>query len=168
MKWLGQRSRRAFPKESGAWIDIRTWEACMLSQQRCGKWKGKAILINKLAWHKYFRELILSLVIHDLCTKECRWLLIKAGRWHLQWCPVRFLSIIDRNPTLSKSGRVNMVRSLVFLYIIEVYSKDSFETIGKFHEILNFNWSFLSTQPVHFVISRRFFSFIVTFLFPQE
>ena len=25
--------RKAFPKESGAWIDIRTWEACMFTQQ---------------------------------------------------------------------------------------------------------------------------------------
>ena len=57
-------------------------------------------------------------------------------------CPGRFIGIISHDPRVSKSNRLHFV-NFCLLSEWEVYSIDSSVMVGKFPEVLNFNWLYL-------------------------
>ena len=57
-------------------------------------------------------------------------------------CPGRFLGIIGRDPSESKSNRLHVV-IFQFSLLIEIYSIDSSKMVYNFPAVLNFNRSFL-------------------------
>jgi hypothetical protein len=54
--------------------------------------------------------------------------------------------IIDEDPSVSKS---NMWTSFGFSLLFEILSQNSPKTMGKSPKVLNLNWLFSETQPLH-------------------
>ena len=57
--------------------------------------------------------------------------------------PGKFLGIVGQDPSDFKSNRLHVDIFRFCFYSFEVYFIDSFEMVGTFPEILNFNWFFL-------------------------
>jgi hypothetical protein len=54
-----------------------------------------------------------------------------------------FLGINGKNPSVSKFNLLHGVIFWLFLYYFEVYSLDSFKTMGELPEVSNFNLLFV-------------------------
>ena len=63
-------------------------------------------------------------------------------------CPERFLGIIGRDPSVSKSNRLHVHICQFFPHEFEVYSLSSSKTLSDFPEVLKFKRLFLESNQL--------------------
>jgi hypothetical protein len=87
------------------------------------------------------------------CCVAPIWSEARAGPNEWEQCPGRFLGIISRDPSVSKTNRLRVDIFLGLRYWIGVYFVNFPTRIGSFLEVLKLNQSFF--KPNRFIYNQR-------------